>query len=278
MKKPIVSVVMITYGHAKFINEAIESVLMQECNFDVELIIANDKTPDNTDSIVKKIIKEHPKKSWIKYTNHEKNFGMTANFIWALKQAKGKYIALCDGDDYWTDPLKLQKQVDFLENNKSYSMVCTNVEIIDSLGDIKRKRFEFENNFDINSEYLLKNNHITTCTSLFRNNVFNLDKNKPNFPDKYMWLALLKNGNCFYLNEITARYRMHNTGVYSSLKEYSKSIKRIEDYKNYRKEFPGIYKQINIQIYKSLFNGVISSIKHQKYKEFKKLLNIVFVK
>ena len=105
-----VSVVMITYGHEKFIREAIEGVLMQECDFEVELILANDCSPDQTDSVIQDIIKNHPKGCWIKYIRQENNIGMMPNFIFALKQCKGKYIALCEGDDYWTDPLKLQKQ------------------------------------------------------------------------------------------------------------------------------------------------------------------------
>lgn len=119
--QPKVSVCMITYGHEKFIKEAINGVLIQECNFEVELIIANDCSTDNTDAVIQNILENNPRASWIKYIKHEKNFGMMANFIFALEQCKGKYIALCEGDDYWTDPYKLQKQVDFLEDNPLYS-------------------------------------------------------------------------------------------------------------------------------------------------------------
>ncbi|MDO9260985.1 MAG: glycosyltransferase, partial [Flavobacteriaceae bacterium] len=111
--KPTVSVCMITYNHENYIQQAIEGVLMQTCNFEVELIIANDCATDKTDEVIQEIIKNHPNSSWIKYTNHSQNKGMMPNFIWAMQQCKGKYIALCEGDDYWTDPLKLQKQVEF---------------------------------------------------------------------------------------------------------------------------------------------------------------------
>ena len=122
---PTVSVVMITYNHEAYIQQAIEGVLMQECDFKVELIIADDNSPDNTEVVVKKILSEHSKASWIKYTKHNANKGMNSNFIWATKQCKGKYIAICEGDDYWTDSNKLQKQVDFLEKNKDYGLVST---------------------------------------------------------------------------------------------------------------------------------------------------------
>ena len=112
----LVSVIMITYGHEMYIKEAIDGVLMQECDFKLELIIANDNSPDNTDNVVKEIIRSHPRGNSIKYTCHEANIGAQVNFNWAASQATGKYIALCEGDDYWTDPLKLQKQLDVLEN------------------------------------------------------------------------------------------------------------------------------------------------------------------
>jgi glycosyltransferase involved in cell wall biosynthesis len=115
---------MITYGHENYIEEAINSVLMQECDFNVELIIANDCSPDKTDVVIQEIVKTHPNSSWIKYKKHNRNIGMMANFIFALEEAQGDFIALCEGDDYWTDPLKLQKQVGFLDSHLDFVMVA----------------------------------------------------------------------------------------------------------------------------------------------------------
>lgn len=103
------SVIMITYGHEKFIEQAINEVLMQEGDFEVELIIANDCSPDQTDAIIRNILENHPRASSIKYINHDKNLGIMPNFLFAMKEYNDKYIALCDGDDYWSDPLNLQK-------------------------------------------------------------------------------------------------------------------------------------------------------------------------
>lgn len=116
---PKVSVVTITYGHEKYITETLDGVLMQKYDGHIEFIIANDNSPDTTDEVVKKYFLENPVPSnfEIKYTKHETNKGMMPNFIWAIEQATGEYIALCEGDDYWTDPLKLQKQVDFMDAN-----------------------------------------------------------------------------------------------------------------------------------------------------------------
>lgn len=125
MKAPTVSVIMITYGHENYIKEAIEGVLMQECCFEIELIIVNDCSPDKTDAIVQKSIKRTHKGIQIKYFKHKKNIGAIPNFIWALEKCSGKYTAICEGDDYWTDPFKLQKQADVLDGNKEIGLVTT---------------------------------------------------------------------------------------------------------------------------------------------------------
>ena len=122
----LLSVVMITYGHEKFIEQAIHGVLSQECDFDFELIVANDCSPDNTHIIIQDLIAKHPKASKIKYVRHDNNIGMMPNFLFALKSAKGKYIALCEGDDYWNLSSKVQKQVDFLEANSEFGLCHTN--------------------------------------------------------------------------------------------------------------------------------------------------------
>src|ERR1035437_6654292 len=114
---PIVSVIMITYMHENFIRQAIESVLIQETKFRFESIIADDCSPDKTPEIVNEIISTHSKGYRIKYFRQKENLGMNSNGIFALSKCIGKYIALCEGDDYWTDPYKLQKQVIFLETN-----------------------------------------------------------------------------------------------------------------------------------------------------------------
>src|ERR1019366_2115974 len=106
------------------IAEAIEGILMQKTNFPFELIIANDASKDNTDDVIKDLIKKHPNGHLVKYFSQENNLGMIPNFIFALEQCKGKYVAMCEGDDYWTDPFKLQKQVDFLEANADFNICC----------------------------------------------------------------------------------------------------------------------------------------------------------
>jgi glycosyltransferase involved in cell wall biosynthesis len=117
--EPMVSVVIISYDHEKYIEKCLENVINQITNFDFEIIISNDCSKDNTNTIIENFIAQHDTTNKIRYYNQEKNLGMLSNTAFVLKNAKGKYIAMCDGDDYWTDSLKLQKQVDFLEKNQN---------------------------------------------------------------------------------------------------------------------------------------------------------------
>jgi glycosyltransferase involved in cell wall biosynthesis len=214
---PMVSIVMITYGHENYIGQAIEGVLMQECNFEIELIIANDCSPDKTDDVVKEIINNHQKSSLIKYIKHKKNIGMMPNFIFALKKAQGKYIALCEGDDYWTDPLKLQKQVDFLEKNKNYSLIASNAHT--NLKD-EMLMYNTRKEGDFYCKDILISNFIPTASIVFnREDLF--------FPEFFSdspagdWLLmtyLLINKKGYYISEPLVFYRVHEGGIWSSLK------------------------------------------------------------
>lgn len=240
-QNPIVSVVMITYGHENYIREAIEGVLMQNCDFEVELIVANDCSPDKTDLIIKDIIQNHPRGNWIKYHHHEKNLGMMPNFIFALQQAKGNYIALCDGDDYWIDALKLQKQVDFLELNSSYSLVCsayksvfaqTNEEEV-ILKDKETYEDNTANGFDITIERFLKDWLTQPLTLLFRKEYYNLkDLNIYKYTrDVHFIYHLLKKANGYYMKEVFGVYNIHGQGVFTSTSSTQRLIIAYEIYK-----------------------------------------------
>lgn len=118
---PLLSVVTITYNHAQYIGKCIEGVLMQRVNFPMEFIIAEDCSTDETRSICVKYAKRYP--NLIRLIVSDANVGVLANERRAFEAVRGKYVAYCEGDDYWTDPLKLQRQVDFLESHPDYS-VC----------------------------------------------------------------------------------------------------------------------------------------------------------
>lgn len=214
-----VSVVMLTYGHENFIRQAIEGVLMQDFAGEIELIIANDCSPDSTDFVIKTIIENHPRGECIKYTNHSVNIGMMNNFIWSLKQAKGKYVAICDGDDYWIDPLKLQKQVSFLEKNNDYVLSFTqSMEFFPQEANLIEAVYP-KNVEKLNFQQLLSNEwFIRTATIVFVKDQLDLSFfNKVEYSaDYFLQLLLIVNGKFHFLKEPASVYRHHPGGISNS--------------------------------------------------------------
>ena len=124
----LVSINCTTYNHEMYIADAIESFLMQQTNFDYEILIGEDCSTDNTKEIVEALAKKHPDK--IRIITSSGNVGARKNSMRLLENSEGKYIAECEGDDYWTDPYKLQKQMDYMVSHPNCSMSFHASEII----------------------------------------------------------------------------------------------------------------------------------------------------
>ena len=241
-----VSVLMITYGHENYIIEAIDGVIMQKCDFEVELIIANDNSPDTTDEVVKNYLvnKTIPKNILIKYIKHEVNKGMNSNFLWASEQATGEYIALCEGDDYWTDPLKLQKQVDFLECNQDYSFSMSRVDVlIEKTKEIK-KRKELVN--PTQKEYFtlrdyLKSPFSQTSSFMFKNDDFDFPSWTAKTHAGDQTLVVLKTGlkgKIKYHEECFSIYRLNENSIsfkakYDVYEKFIETLGYWHEYLNY---------------------------------------------
>jgi glycosyltransferase involved in cell wall biosynthesis len=212
-----VSIIIITYNHESFIAQAIESVLKQKTNFPFEIIIGEDCSSDKTKIIVEKYSNLHLNQ--IKLITSTNNVGIIANELRCLKKAQGDYICFLEGDDYWTDPYKLQKQVDFLENNPEYGLVHSNVNHFnESTGKLST---DFNKNTSIPSgdiyDYLLLPSHaIKTMTVCFRRDLFEkYYLNNPNILNKdwflidiSIWLMIAKHSKIHYINEVAATYRL----------------------------------------------------------------------
>jgi glycosyltransferase involved in cell wall biosynthesis len=208
--QPKVSVVMITYGHESFIEKAVEGVLMQKCDFEVELIIADDCSPDNTQAIVKNIIKKHPKSCWIKYTRHQKNKGVQSNFLWSLRKSLGKYIAICEGDDYWTDPLKLQKQVNFMDANQDTVLT-----------------YHLYKNYDTYGNLISERKTPLPCTLMLRNLIDDMPEcgECPN-TDRFLLTYFSLKGDFKYLENISHSVRRFHSGGVMSMQSLNVKLQR----------------------------------------------------
>ncbi|MFZ4771620.1 MAG: glycosyltransferase [Ferruginibacter sp.] len=212
----MVSVLMIAYNQEKYIAEAITSVLMQETDFPFELIISDDASTDNTKKIISDIIKNHPKGGLIGFYDHVSNLGMKANFTFTIEQCRGKYIAICEGDDYWTDPAKLQRQVDFLETNNDYALCFhQTITLYEDGTELMYNNFTEDTRFEFLD--LVQRPFISTVSSLFKN---------PNplpawfadiASDWPLFLHIASQGKLYYMKDCMAVYRRHSEGVWSSL-------------------------------------------------------------
>lgn len=219
---PLVSVWMTTYNHERYIAQAIESVLMQKTNFSFELLIGEDCSTDSTGKICRDYAEKYP--GIIRLFSREKNLGMMENGHRTLKEARGKYIAILEGDDLWIQDTKLQKQVDFLEANPDYVLCAGYANVLDesSAGNASpasEKRLPRTVSF----EDLLVENGLVTLTVVFRNvydyeELIALLKSGPvgDWP-LYIYLGLKQGGKYFVMPETFGIYRIHTGGVYSLL-------------------------------------------------------------
>lgn len=231
---PLVSVLVITYNQEEFITQALESVLSQHCDFDFEIVIGEDCSTDLTRELCIGLQKKYPDK--IRLLLNEQNKGVIRNFYDTLFACKGKYIAECAGDDFWIDPLKLQKQVDILEADPEVVLVHTNWnELLVKSGTILHERYQRKipgNEKKIGKEHtkLLMNQtnwcFANTCSACYRKEVaedvfkeypqFFSDKKYP-CEDYQLIFFLLQKGYFYFLDEPTITYRIFTESVSNSL-------------------------------------------------------------
>ena len=226
VEPPMVSVTMITYNHERYISQAIEGVMMQKTNFSIKLIIGEDCSTDTTREIVSQYQIQYPNKIILKLP--ELNLGVNINSLSNKLLCTGKYIAECEGDDYWTDPYKLQKQVDLLEANSQCNYVFTNRSTLKPDGSIDQTDYILPELFDLH--FLLKQNIMpSTQTVLFRNpGIFQLEKwgrilNKGFNGDWILLFMLTYNVKIGFLKENTAVYR-EGVGIISKTNNAYKYI------------------------------------------------------
>lgn len=234
---PLVSIICTSYNHEKFIKECLDGFVMQQTNFVFEIIVHDDASTDET----QKIVKDYESKFPYLFNNiyqTENHYSKKEVNIWydiMFPKARGKYIAICEGDDYWTDPLKLQKQVNFLEKNDGYGLVCTNFKLYFEESDkfiINKYSKLFE---DISFKSLLKGDfHVGTATVCFRKDFYKsyiqeiaTDSKDWLMGDFPLWMYISQKSKIYYLNEICSVYR-----VIEESASHSKEIEKLMEFEN----------------------------------------------
>jgi glycosyltransferase involved in cell wall biosynthesis len=214
MGNPKLSVCLITYNQENYIREALDGIVMQKCDFEIEVVVSDDMSKDKTPQIINEYAQRYPH---FRVLKNERNLGMHRNWEKAIEACAGEYIALLEGDDFWTDENKLQKQVDVLEQDKSIAFSFTNANIKNEVDATHHPDYVVLPGGFYSIKDLLTANYPPTCSVVFRNHLF--DK----FPDAYFrspyadWLLHILNarkGKLYYLPEKTCTYRFNPGGVY----------------------------------------------------------------
>lgn len=235
-KRPLVSVCVQTYNHESYIATCIESILAQRTNFEFELIIGEDESTDATREICKKYASENPDKIRLFLRSNADKISINGkktgryNFTENLKAARGSYIALCDGDDYWTDKSKLQRQADFLEKHTDYSICFHKTDkVVEG-----RQKPDFLNEFTPSTStaaFLARGNYIRPLACMFRNN---LHEHFPQFiykaavADYVLHLHNASFGKIKYFDEVMGAYRIHSGGIWSQYADVQRQIEWLQ--------------------------------------------------
>ena len=263
---PVVSISCFAYNHEKFIRECIDGFLMQKTTFPVEILIHDDASTDSTANIIREYEALYPhliKPIYQTENQYSKNKNIDAIFNFA--RARGKYIALCDGDDYWTDPLKLQRQTEFLNSNPDYVLVAEN-SIWHDLSSGERTNFSELPERDIGILEMLSKRQFGTASVLFRNLEGRLQFDGVS-GDTILWCHLAKYGKVKYKENVSSVYRRHAGGVTEGNKvEWAKTM--IVWNNALRKNHPEVnnlvFKKRNLANFNDAINFLI---KNKSYKQ-----------
>ena len=223
---PLVSVVMLVYNHDSTLEKSLRSVLNQDVDFPCELIISNDCSTDRSKEKIVESLEKYTNENFnVRVFHQDKNIGLGRNWKFCNDQSKGHYIAVCEGDDYWIDDHKLKKQKDILDKDKEIGIVCGAHKIIAENGDILegRKSNIKEGYYDL--EDIQKRNFISTCTTMFRNNILQFDEKMFDqvLQDFISWNVILsKEYRLYYINKKIAVQHVLLEGSYSTKYRYEK--------------------------------------------------------
>ena len=247
MDKPLVSVLMLAWQHGEYIREAIESVMMQKTSSAMELLIGEDNSSDNTLAICAQYQALYPET--VQVLTSDTNMGMHKNFARLWQQARGEFIALCEGDDYWVDPLKLEKQVTFLDANPDCTLCGTLTRKIVlngtgewvTAGEVRPEEVAEKYAFS----QLIAGYHFHFSSVMLRKSavVFPAWFQTVYCVDRPLYLLAAANGKAGFLPEVTSVYRLHSGGNWSSISMQSKAQRSTDLFFKMRDHFGPQYRQ-----------------------------------
>ena len=229
LRKPLVAIQCLVYNHEPYLRECLNGFVSQQTDFSFVAIVHDDASSDNSTAIIREYAERYPniiKPIYEVENQWSKNDDSFLRIISkALENTQCKYIAICEGDDFWTDPLKLQKQVDILEADESLMACCTNSSVVDEQGNVLEKRWakpivpnSIEGKYTLR-DFFDQGHSYPTASVVYRRSHFNEINAKckvmqnPYLGDWTLWIAILCFGDMYYLDDVTCAYRINPTSI-----------------------------------------------------------------
>lgn len=213
MSTPLVTIRCLVYNHEPYLRQCLDGFVMQKTDFPFEAIVHDDASTDRSADIIREYAEKYPdiiKPIFEKENQYSKHDGSIQRVM--NEHTRGKYVALCEGDDYWIDPLKLQKQVYFLERNPDYGLIHSYAKIYDE------KKGDYDSNLigssfiDVDQEII--GNHIVTLTACFKSEYYKMYyesipiNSSWKMGDYPLWIYIIMNSKSHFMNEVTGVYRI----------------------------------------------------------------------
>ena len=247
MSTPYISILCLTYNHASFIRQALDGFLMQKTSFPFEVLIHDDASTDGTQEIIREYVARYPEIIKPVYqTENQWQKGVPVSKKFQFPRVRGKYVAMCEGDDYWTDPLKLQKQVDFLDGHPDYSVCFHPVRVLWENDPGKEEIFPLpEARFHkttLTADDLIQQNFIQTNSVVYRW-AFPEFESLDDYPegilpgDWYLHLIHAKHGKIGFLEDTMSVYRRHEGGIWQNRPVLRYGLKHMRFYEEVDKLF-----------------------------------------
>lgn len=258
-----VSVAMITYNHESYIGQAIESILAQKVDFEYEIVIGEDCSTDGTRAVVTEFYRRFPDR--IRPLLRAHNVGANRNFAETLEACQGEYLALLEGDDYWTAPDKLQKQIDFLDAHPEYAICCCRARALYEMGtqnlDTKWEVYPSCSRGTYAVEDILKANFVITCTAVLRRKLISQLPEwlfEMKLGDWPLFAMVAHYGEIELMDGVMAAYRVHHGGVWSSMSQGARLEEILRMLKALDKELRYKYTDTIREVIASMHLGLIS--------------------
>ncbi len=234
-----VSVFVVTYNQERYIEQCLNGIASQEVDFDYEVIVGDDCSTDQTGAICDLFAKNHPN---FRIYHHPRNLGHVKNWEFVLNHCTGDYVAMVEGDDYWTDPHKLQRQVDFLETNQDFFLSFHRVKLVyDDAHHQQEHLFEHLEEREYTAREIYETWSVLTSSVVFRNNIGTIEfPNNVFYSDIYLFLILMNHGRAWCHEMCSVAYRRHQ-GNQSASQAFEPAAKLYEQYRVMEKAFPELH-------------------------------------